>query len=515
MVPDVVMILARLPLTLNGKLDRRALPAPVFGATANTLPRKVSVEVTVEQICARVLGVERVSVVESVFDVGGNSMLAARIVARVCDEFGVDLNLRDLFDEPTVRGLAVRVARANAGLPAVTAVSPRPERIPLSFAQARMWFRQPAGHASSAYNIPLVLRITGTLDVEGAATGGGRRRHPSRGAAHGVRTHRIGCWGRAGDDQPCQLIADPESITGQLDWSVVEDRSGIDEAVGRGFDVSTNWPIRVRVCRTGVAEHLLAIVVHHIAADGESLAPLVSDLLTAYGARTRGAVPDIEPLAVQMADYAIWQREVLGTVDDVDSVIGRQFGYWREQLAGYPMFSNSPRTGRADGRVGRGDRVGFEIPFLSAAGSMRWHAGGVTPFMVVHAGLAVLLARLSASGDIAIATPIAGRGQAALDPVVGMFVNTLVLRTAVSAELTMDELLDCVKATDLDAFAHADVPFENIVEQLVPHAGQAYEPLAQVMLSFNPTGDLADLDLTCPGSRSVPWIRGSGRRNVI
>ena len=501
MVPDVVMILARLPLTLNGKLDRRALPAPVFGAAAEYVAPQGSVEVTVEQICARVLGVERVSVVESVFDVGGNSMLAARIVARVCDEFGVDLNLRDLFDEPTVRGLAVRVARANAGLPAVTAVSPRPERIPLSFAQARMWFVNQLDTASPAYNIPLVLRITGTLDVEALR----------QAVVDVVIRHEVlrtvfaptgsGAGDAPGDDQPCQIIADPESITGQLDWSVVEDRSGIDEAVGRGFDVSTNWPIRVRVCRTGVAEHLLAIVVHHIAADGESLAPLVSDLLTAYGARTRGAVPDIEPLAVQMADYAIWQREVLGTVDDVDSVIGRQFGYWREQLAGVPDVLELP-TDRPRPTVasGRGDRVGFEIPVpvgrrIDALARGR----GVTPFMVVHAGLAVLLARLSASGDIAIATPIAGRGQAALDPVVGMFVNTLVLRTAVSAELTMDELLDCVKATDLDAFAHADVPFENIVEQLVPHAGQAYEPLAQVMLSFNPTGDLADLDLTLPG----------------
>ena len=301
MVPDVVMILARLPLTLNGKLDRRALPAPVFGAAAEYVAPQGSVEVTVEQICARVLGVERVSVVESVFDVGGNSMLAARIVARVCDEFGVDLNLRDLFDEPTVRGLAVRVARANAGLPAVTAVSPRPERIPLSFAQARMWFVNQLDTASSAYNIPLVLRITGTLDVEALR----------QAVVDVVIRHEVlrtvfaptgsGAGDAPGDDQPCQLIADPESITGQLDWSVVEDRSGIDEAVGRGFDVSTNWPIRVRVCRTGVAEHLLAIVVHHIAADGESLAPLVSDLLTAYGARTRGAVPDIEPLAVQMA----------------------------------------------------------------------------------------------------------------------------------------------------------------------------------------------------------------------
>ncbi|QHN32050.1 amino acid adenylation domain-containing protein [Gordonia amarae] len=493
MVPDVVMTLARLPLTVNGKLDRRALPAPVFGSATEYVAPQGTVEESVARICAQVLGVERLSVTESVFDVGGNSMLAARIVARVCDEFGIDLNLRDLFEDPTVHGLAVRVARANAGLPPVVAVSPRPGRVPLSFAQARMWFINRLDPDSPAYNIPLVLSVTGPLD-----TGVLRQAVIDVVVRHEVlRTIFVADASGAGDSTPYQVIADPDSVAAQLDWEEVTDPSEIGAAVDRGFDVSAAWPIRIRVHRGGPSEFLLAIVVHHIAADGQSLAPLISDLLRAYEFRMGGRAPDLDPLPIQIADYAIWQHTVLGGADDEESVIGRQLGYWRERLAGVPDVLELPADRpRPEVASGRGDRIGFEVPVPVARRiEALARTGGVTPFMVVHAALAVLLARLTATADIAVATPVAGRGQAALDDVVGMFANTLVLRTAVVPELTMNDLLNQVRCTDLDAFAHAEVPFENVVADLVPHAGQAYEPLAQVMLSFNPVGELGDVDL--------------------
>ncbi|GAB05486.1 putative non-ribosomal peptide synthetase, partial [Gordonia amarae NBRC 15530] len=283
---------------------------------------------------------------------------------------------------------------------------------------------------------------------------------------------------------------------------------GVIAAATTGFDVTTQWPIRVRLAQADSAdqEYLLAVVAHHIGLDGESMLPLVTDIVTAYTARTQGESPAWTPLPVQFADYAIWQHEVLGSAEDTQSVIGRQLGYWREQLAGLPDVLELPADRQRPLVASyRGADHGFEFPReVSDAITATAHRYGTTEFMVVHAALSVLLARLSASDDIAVATPTAGRGQAVLDPLVGMFVNTLVLRARVSGADSFAALLDRVRATDLEAFSHADVPFESVVEALDPVRSEAFAPFAQVILSFDPAASVADAGIDIGDLRMAP-----------
>ena len=499
MVPDVITVLDELPLNVNGKLDRRALPAPVLVSAVEFVAPATDAEATLAKIFAEVLGLEKISVVESVFDMGGNSLLAARIVARVCDDMGVDLNLRDLFEAPTVRGFAERVAGADAGLGAVVAVVPRPARVPLSFAQARMWFINQLDTTSPAYNIPAVLRVSGPLDIGALrlAVGDLVARHEI------LRTSFP-----APDGEPFQLVGDVAELDARDVWRVAGSPGELLGAISEGFDVTTDWPLRVRISADpeDASRHLLAVVGHHIGVDGESVLPLVSDLLAAYAARIDGRAPEFAPLAVQFADYAIWQHRALGGAGDPGSVVARQLAYWREQLAGLPDVLNLPADHRRPKVASyHGAQVRGEVPAAVAAQILevaRTH--DATPFMVVHAALAVLLARLSATHDIAVATPIAGRGQAVLEPLVGMFVNTLVLRTQTFSGETFTEFLHAVRGVDLDAFGHSEAPFESVVEALDPVRSEAFSPLAQVLLSFDPAASAAGADIAVGGLEFSP-----------
>ncbi|MGY2126750.1 non-ribosomal peptide synthetase, partial [Nocardia gipuzkoensis] len=269
-------------------------------------------------------------------------------------------------------------------------------------------------------------------------------------------------------------------------------------AVGEGFDVTAAPPVRVRLIELSDVEHVLVCVVHHIAGDGFSMGPLTRDLMSAYVQRTRGAGPGWAPLEVQYADFALWQREILGDEDDPESVLAQQIAFWRSELAGLPEQLELPAD-RARPAVAshRGATLAFEIDARVHAGLVRVaHAHNATLFMVVHAALAVLLARLSGSRDIAVGTPVAGRGEAELDDLVGMFVNTLVLRTEIDPGVGFDRLLGRVRSVDVEAFGHADVPFERLVELLDPVRSPARHPLFQVMLTFQ---NLARTELELPG----------------
>ncbi|WP_040527714.1 condensation domain-containing protein, partial [Gordonia paraffinivorans] len=252
--------------------------------------------------------------------------------------------------------------------------------------------------------------------------------------------------------------------------------SAIEDAVTSGFVLWEQWPVRVRVWVSAPGECVVAVVMHHIAADGESLGPLVSDLVAGYVARSSGEVPEFAPLSVQFADFAVWQHEVLGSPDDPSSVIGGQLAYWREQLAGLPDVLELPADRpRPQVASGRGAQTRFEIPVDVAEGISRLAtARGVTPFMVVHAALVVVLSRLSGSDDVAIGSPYAGRGQRELEPLIGMFVNTLVFRSRVRGSDSFAELLADVRDTDLAAFAHSDVPFEAVVDAVDPVRSEAF-----------------------------------------
>ena len=479
MVPSTIVTLNELPLTPVGKLDRTALPPVDIRDLAGEMEGAATDdEATAAAVFAEVLGVDEFGVTTSFFDAGGNSLSAMRVAARVAEALGVEVSVRDLFEAPTVRDLVSTVSRRSAGVTPVVAVTPRPERIPLSFAQQRMWFINQLEPNAITYNIPAVLHLTGRLDIEALRSA----------LVDVVRRHEVlRTTFPAHEGVPHQLVSDEADVPAQLDWVVVDTQDGLETALTTGFDVATQWPLRARLWKTGVDEHVFALVVHHIAADGQSMGPLVGDIVAAYSARASGHAPDYSPLEVQFADFAIWQHTVLGSPEDVQSAVGAQLAYWTETLAGLPDVLELP-TDRPRPPVAshRGRQVGFEIPAevttrIAEVASER----GVTPFMVVHAALAVLLARLSATDDIAIATPIAGRGQQVLEPLVGMFVNTLVLRTAYDPGKSFEDLLDEVRTTDLDAFAHADVPFETLVETLNPMRSQAFSPLAQVILSFD------------------------------
>ncbi|WP_197028071.1 condensation domain-containing protein, partial [Gordonia alkanivorans] len=478
MVPSSFNLIDELPLTPVGKLDKRALPEPVLEAGEYVAPA-AGIECTIADVVAAVLGIDAglVSATSSFFELGGDSLSAARLAARLSDQLGVAVSVRDVFEAGSVRALAEAVGGFDAAvLPPVTAVTPRPDRVPLSFAQQRIWFINQLEPEAPTYNISVGVRLTGRLDVSALEA-----------AVHDVVTRHevLRTTFPAIDGEPFQLIHAADSPAAEPDWAIASGEEDLVTAAGSGFDVAAAPPFRVRLLKVADNEHILLAVLHHLVGDGESMRPLIGDIVSAYLARAAGGAPEFAPLDVQFADYALWQRGALGSPDDPTSVVGQQLEYWARQLAGAPdvleLPADRPRPTVASHS---GATVSVPLPAeVSARVDELARERGVTPFMVVHAALAVLLSRLSATDDIAVATPVAGRGQQALEPLVGMFVNTLVLRTPVAPRGRFTDLLDEVRSVDLEAFAHADVPFESVVERVRPVRSQAFAPLAQVVLT--------------------------------
>ncbi|MFE3349547.1 amino acid adenylation domain-containing protein, partial [Rhodococcus sp. NPDC059179] len=484
MIPTAIVALGQIPRTPAGKLDRGALPVPAFGAAEGDAAHAVPadpIEEAIDGIFAAVLGRKEFGADDDFFDTGGNSLTATRAVARINTALHTDLGVRTLFDAPTAHALARRIAREPIGgraRPPLTP-SPRPAHIPLSPAQRRMWFINQFDTTSAAYNIPLAVRLTGSLDVDAlrAAIIDVSDRHESLRTMFPLR-----------DGEPTQLIVPSSDLPGLTTVSVTEDAAAgrLSELISAGFDVTAAVPVRAELLEIREQEHVLAIVVHHISADGVSMAPLVADVIAAYTARTHGHPPDWSPLPVQYADYTLWLRELLGAEDDPGSLVSAQVAYWTDTLAGLPevlpLPTDRPRPIR---RALRGATVHFGISadlHRLLTDLSRRHDS--TMFMVTHAALAVLLARLSGTEDIAVGTPIAGRAEPALDDLVGMFVGTLVLRTRVDPAGTFSDLLAVARDRDLGAFTHADLPFERLVELLAPDRSTAHTPLFQVLLEY-------------------------------
>ncbi|GID33103.1 non-ribosomal peptide synthetase [Paractinoplanes brasiliensis] len=499
LVPSVVVVLPDLPTTPNGKLDVAALPAPKVAGGAGGEPRTPQEELLCG-IFADVLGAARVGVDESFFALGGHSLLATRLIGRIRTAFGVDVPVRVLFEKPTVAGLAeaLGVAARSSGLTA----RPRPDRVPASPAQRRLWFLNRLQVADATYNMPMALRLTGPLDraALAAALGDVTDRHES------LRT----VFAESADG-PYQVIVEPAAGRPGLAEAEV-DEAGLPDALARataeGFDLAARTPLRCHLFRLGPRTHVLLLVLHHVAGDAESLLPLARDLTTAYTARHAGTAPRWEPLPVQYADFAVWQTEQLGAEDDPDSAASRALTFWRRTLAGLPdeLALPTDRPRQVTG-VPRGDTVPFDIPAALHGELVRLARGRqATLFMVLHAALATLLNRLGAGADIPIGTPMAHRTDAVLRDLVGIFVNTLVLRTDVSGDPAFPELLARVRQADLEAYAHQDLPFERLVEVLNPARSMARHPLFQVALNVDgATGQDAVRSLAgLPGLTAVP-----------
>ncbi|MFJ5885576.1 amino acid adenylation domain-containing protein [Kitasatospora cineracea] len=486
-VPGAFVLLDALPLNANGKVDRRALPAPPLPAAGGGAPR-TPYEELLAGLFADVLGVPAVGVEDDFFALGGHSLLATRLVARVRAATGAELGLREVFAHPTVAALAAALGPAGAGRP-VLAAAERPDPLPLSFAQRRLWFLNRADGSEGAgdvYNVPLVLALDGPLDA--AALSGALAdvlaRHESLRTVlaerDGVPRQVVLGAAEAAARVPLELVEDGGAPAGGDGWVA----DAVRRAAGAPFDLTVDLPVRARLLRTGPERHVLVLVLHHVGADGWSLAPLCRDLAAAYRARTGGGAPEWPALRAQYADYALWQRELLGAEDDPGSLASRQLAFWRGALADLPGPVALPLDRPRPAVPGhRGGAVPFELPAEAYAGLLRLaRESGCTPFMVLHAALAVTLHAHGAGTDVPLGTALAGRTEEALDELVGFFVNTVVLRTDLSGDPTFRELLGRVREFDLAAFSHADLPFERLVEDLNPDRSGGHHPLFQTML---------------------------------
>ncbi|WJY42758.1 amino acid adenylation domain-containing protein [Streptomyces sp. P9-2B-2] len=482
MVPAVFVLLDQLPVSPNGKLDRAALPDPEFVHEDYRAPRTQREEILV-RLYAELIGLDRVGIDDNFFLLGGHSLLATRLANRIRAELGVEISIGVVFAAPTVAELAEHLDAGTRVRPPLRPVQ-RPDRVPLSFAQQRLWFLHRFENPSATYNIPAVFRLTGPLDV--AALTAALRDVVARHEA--LRTLITE------DDQgiPYQRLVPAHEA--EIDLPVVLVRPGVltdalAESAARLFDLSRDLPVRAEVLRLSTEEHVLVLVLHHIAGDGESVVPMGRDLSTAYASRRDGRAPDWPGLPVQYADYTLWQRELLADGTDEDCLLGRQLAYWQRELAGVtqPLLLPTDRP-RPPVASQRGDLLDFTVePELLAQVEELACAHGVTASIVLQSALAVLLYQLGGGDDITIGSPIAGRTDEALADLVGFFVNTWVLRVRPAGNLSFEQVMEEVRDKALAAYDHQDAPFDRLVELLNPDRSLAYHPLFQVMFAWQDT----------------------------
>ncbi|MET0395315.1 MAG: amino acid adenylation domain-containing protein, partial [Longimicrobiaceae bacterium] len=463
MVPGALVVVDALPRTPEGKTDRRALPAPDSAPDdpAESAPRTPEEEI-LAGIWAEVLGVERVGIHDDFFQLGGHSLLATRVVSRVRALLGAELPLRALFESPTVAGIAAGL-RSHGGAAAPPLLpAPRGRPLPLSFSQQRLWFLDRMEPVNAHHNIPFALRLRGPLDA--GALG--------RALAEVLRRHEaLRTVFREDDAGPVQVVLPADGFRlpvvelGGLPEAARERamRERAEAELGRPVDLEAGPLMRAALLRMGRGEHVLLLMVHHAAGDAWSFGVLYRELSRLYAAFLAGRPSPLPPLAVQYGDYAAWQRAHLR-----DATLERQVAFWRGRLEGAPPLlelpTDRPRPALQTHRAGE---VAFALP---AAPRSRLREldrrEGVTPFMTFLAALAVLLRRLSGQDDVVVGTPIAGRTRAETEGLIGFFVNMLALRTDLSGDPSFRELLGRVREATLGAYAHQDVPFEKLLEEL-------------------------------------------------
>ncbi|HEU0077405.1 MAG TPA: condensation domain-containing protein, partial [Longimicrobiaceae bacterium] len=483
MVPGAFVALERLPLTPNGKVDRAALPAPEAGSGGgeHVAPRTPTEEL-LAGIWAEVLGTERVGAADDFFALGGHSLLATRVVSRVREALGVELPLRALFEAPTVAALAARVealllAGAAGSAPSVER-APRDGPLPLSFAQQRLWLVHRLEPASSAYNMPFPLVLRGALDVRALrrSLDGLVRRHETLRTVFGEQ------GGRA-----VQLVLQP----GPVPVPVVDLRGAphpereaqriAGEESLRPFDLAAGPLLRSLLLRLGEEHHVLCFTLHHVVSDGWSMGVLMREVSVLYAAHAAGEEPALPELPVQYADYAVWQRAHLS-----GEVLRSRLGYWKEKLRGAPPLlelpTDHPRVADMDLHAGR---HAFTLP-AELSGRLRAlsRREGATLFMTLLAAWQTLLGRYAGADDVVVGSPVAGRTQVELEGLIGFFVNMLALRAGLRAEASWRELLAEVRETALGAYAHQDLPFERLVEELAPERSLVHSPVFQVVFAL-------------------------------
>ena len=487
MIPAGLVILDSLPLTSNGRVDRRALPDPTADRPEEQgvyVAPQTAVEEIVEGIWCAVLGVPRAGSNDNFFDLGGHSLLGTQVVSRVREQFHVELPLRAIFESPTLSALARRIedlrrTGGEAGPPRIEPV-PHVGALEVSFAQQRLWFLDQLEPGQATYNIPLALRFEGPLDTGALEV-----------ALHEiVRRHEaLRTTFTSVDGKPYQLVHEPgPSELPLFDLSRLDPEERTAEARRRisaeariPFSLETGPLLRTTLLRLGAEEHLLLVTMHHIVSDGWSVPIYIREMASLYEAMTTGKAVSLPELPVQYADFAHWQRSWLQ-----GEVLDAELAHWRERLQGLPPLLDLPTDRpRPAVRTWRGDtrRIAFEGGLAQAlrTGARRL---GATPFMVMLSAFAALLHRYSRQESFAVGVPVAGRNRVEIEPLIGFFVNTLVLRCDVAGETGVKALVEQLRDRVLDADAHQDVPFEKLVEELSPERSLSHTPLFQVMLAF-------------------------------
>ncbi len=484
MVPSQMVEIEAMPLTPNRKIDRRALAR--IGATPDTRdhvgPRNPMEEIVCE-IWAGVLGVEKVGVDDNLFEIGGHSLLATQIVSRVRSLLGVEVSLRRLFTAPTVAAMAaeveesIHVGEFQSAPPIARA--DRTRGLLLSFAQQRLWLIDRMHPGSPVYNIACAVRMLGQLDAAALVKGLNEivRRHES------LRTNFVSI-----DGEPTQRVNDFAGFDVELIDLTQEGERERErrvcelerEEAERGFDLERGSLIRARLLQLGDEEHVLLLTMHHIVSDAWSIGVMARELTQLYEAYREGMPSPLPELAAQYADYAAWQRQWLQA-----EALDEQLQYWKRQLSGVSPLELPTDRPRPPVISHRGASESFSLPAeLTQKLNEMSRREGVTLFMSLLAGFQLLLARYSGQDDIAVGTSLAGRNRVETEALIGFFVNTLVMRTDLSGSPTVKGLLGRVRDTALGAYAHQDLPFERLVEELQPERNLSRPPLCQVMLTF-------------------------------
>src|SRR5262245_23319453 len=499
MLPGAIVQLEAMPLTPNGKIDRRALPKPELNGTGRFyVGPRTAVEEIVCVIWAEALRVEQVGIYDNFFELGGHSLMATQVVSRMRNLLGVEVSLRKLFTHPTAAAIAAEVEQqqrrgGDAPVESIARVA-RDGELPLSYAQQRLWFIDQLEPGSAAYNIPCAVRLAGRLDAEAL----GRSLNEIVVRHEVLRTSFPSI-----DGEPRQKIQELSDLRPDfIDLTKSDEREQrerlreiLGEEARRGFDLSSGPLIRAKLIRLAEEEHVLLVNMHHIVSDGWSIEVMVGEFCRLYEAFAQGQESPLPDLELQYADYTVWQRQWMQ-----GEVLESQLQYWRQQLDGVAALelpTDRVRLAVADYRESS-ERIELSGELTEKLRQMS-RRDGVTLFMSLLAGFQVLLARYSGQDDIAVGTPIAGRNRQEIEALIGFFVNTLVMRVHLGGAPTVSELLGRVRETALGAYAHQDLPFEKLVEELQPERALSHQPLFQVwfVLQNVPTvrPDLAGLSI--------------------
>ncbi|PYP93124.1 MAG: non-ribosomal peptide synthetase [Candidatus Angelobacter sp. Gp1-AA117] len=511
MAPSAILLIEQMPMTSNGKVDRKALPAPA----ALRLPEKhfVAPHTFIQELLAgiwrQVLKLEKAGIHDNFFESGGHSLNATQVISRARNVFHIELHVHDLFASPTIAGLAgiVTGKLKDSKLQAPPLLrTARSGPLPLSFAQQRLWFIDRLESGSPFYNIPVAVHLKGELDtaVLEKCVNEIVQRHEI------LRTSFVQI-----DREPAQIIVDrltaPLTITDLTHLSQAEQEQQISllvhQDVQRAFDLEKPPLLRLNVFRLSPEDHLLLAVMHHIVSDGWSLGIFVHELTELYAAFSAGQASPLPPLQIQYADYAVWQREWLS-----GDVLDSQLDYWKDRLAGAPPELGLPVYHPYPGRqTYQGRKLTITLsPAITKDIKALAANEGVTLFMALLAAWKILLAQRARQSDLVIGTAIAGRNHSEIEPLIGFFVNTLPLRTDLSGNPSLRDLLHRVRETCLAAYAHQDLPFEKLVEQLQPRRDSVRAPIVQVMFVLE-NAPLPELRLGSLQISSFPIDSGSAK----